>query len=198
VYRTWLIFYWNSPFSIQKELSIQKVMPLNFKSYLQVKSKYKGGKSMEEVVQNGRKIYKLSSNENALGASPKALKAVQKHLHTIGEYPDRTDKRLQLALEKFYDGVLSADQFITTNSGVGNLELIIRGFVEEGSECIYANPAFGPYRGFPKKLGATVIDVPLLGEDFSLDVKGILGAITDKTRLIFITSPNNPTLCTSR
>lgn len=168
-------------------------MPLNYKPYLKVKSSYKGGKSKTEVIQNGKKIYKLSSNENALGASPKALAAIQQHLHTVSEYPDRTDKRLRLALEKFYGGQLSAQQFITTNSGVGNLELIIRGFMDKDSECIYSNPAFGPYRSFPKKMGAKAINIPLVGDQFQLNVKAILNAITDKTSLIFITSPNNPT-----
>ena len=168
-------------------------MPIKFKPYLQKKSTYKGGKSKADIGQGQQKVYKLSSNENALGASPKALAAMQKSLDTISEYPDRTDKRLREALEKFYGARLTEEQFITTNSGVGNLELIIRGFMEEDSECIYSNPAFGPYKGFPKKMGAKAIDIPLLGEDFNLDVKGILNAITDKTRLIFITSPNNPT-----
>lgn len=168
-------------------------MPIKFKPYLQAKSNYKGGKSKADIGQTQQKIYKLSSNENALGASPKALAAIQEHLTTISEYPDRTDKRLREALEKFYEGQLTAEQFITTNSGVGNLELIIRGFMEEDSECIYSSPAFGPYKGFPKKIGAKAINIPLIGEDFNLDVKGILNAISDKTRLIFITSPNNPT-----
>jgi len=169
-------------------------MPIKFKPYLQTKSSYKGGKSKSEIVRNnGQKIYKLSSNENALGASPKAIAAIQKHLNGISEYPDRTDERLRQALEKFYNNQLAAKQFITSNSGVANIELIIRGFMEEGEECIYSNPAFGPYRGFPKKMGAKAIDVPLLADDFRLDVKGILNALNEKTRLIFITSPNNPT-----
>jgi histidinol-phosphate aminotransferase len=65
--------------------------------------------------------------------------------------------------------------------------------MEEGTECIYSNPAFGPYRGFPKKVGATSINVPLIGPDFQLDIKGILAAINEKTRLVFVTNPNNPT-----
>lgn len=168
-------------------------MPLKYKSYLQSKATYKGGKSKKEVLANGQKIYKLSSNENAIGASPMALAAIQKHLQHISEYPDRTDQRLRDALAQFYNGELGAEQFITTNSGVANIELIINGFMEEGTECIYANPAFGPYKSFPKKIGATAIDVPLIGDHFHLDVKGILAAINHKTRLIFITSPNNPT-----
>ena len=168
-------------------------MPIKFKPYLQTKASYKGGKSLADVGTTEKKIYKLSSNENQLGSSPKALVAIQEHINNLSNYPDRTDTRFRLALEKFYNSQLTANQFITTNSGVGSIELIVRGFMGEGDECIYSNPAFGPYRGFPKKMGAKAIDVPLLGDDFELDINGILNAITPKTRLIFITSPNNPT-----
>lgn len=168
-------------------------MPIKFKSYLQQKSNYKGGKSLSEVDTSKGKIYKLSSNENQLGSSPKAIAAIKKHIDKLSEYPDRTDDRLVKALERFYGGKLKAEQFLTTNSGVANIDLIIRAFMEEGSECIFSNPAFGPYHEFPKKVGAVSIDVPLIGDDFQLDVKGILNAVNEKTRLIFITSPNNPT-----
>ena len=164
-------------------------MPIKFKPYLQGNASYKGGKS----AGNNTKIFKLSSNENQLGASPKALAAIKNHIESLSKYPDNSDERLRAALEEYYNGQLNADQFVTTNSGVANIELIIRGFMNEGDECIFSNPAFGPYHEFPKKIGAVSIDIPLLGDDFLLDVERILSAITDRTRLIFITSPNNPT-----
>ncbi len=167
-------------------------MPLKFKSFLQAKPVYKGGKSKPKTGK-GKKIFKLSSNENMLGSSPKAMAAIQQQLGGLNEYPDYNDNKFRLALEKFYEGKLQANQFITTNSGVASIELITRAFLEEGSECIFSNPAFGPYRGFPKKVGAKSIDVPLIGPNFQLDVKGILTAINEKTRLVFVTNPNNPT-----
>lgn len=168
-------------------------MALPFKSYLQNTAGYKGGKSRLEVQVEGTEIHKLSSNENPLGASPKAMAAIQRSVGNISEYPDRTDKRLQEALEKFYDNQLRANQFFTTNSGIAAIELIVQGFMEVGSECIYSSPGFGAYISFPKKAGAKSIDVPLIGENFQLDVTGILNAINDKTRIIFVTAPNNPT-----
>jgi len=168
-------------------------MPITFKPYLQQKIAYKGGKSKDEIQVGAKKIYKLSSNENQTGSSPKALAAIQKHLNNLSEYPDRTDQRLRLALEQFYDGQLTANQFITTNSGVASIEIILRAFLEEGTECIYSSPAFSAYKGFIPKTGAKGIDVPLVGDNFHLDVQGILSAINERTRLIFVTSPNNPT-----
>lgn len=163
-----------------------------FKTYLRENKSYKGGKSRSEVTSD-KKIYKLSSNENLLGPSPKAIEAIRNNLHLVNEYPDRTDERLQIALSEFYKRQLSPGQFITSNSGVEMLELIIRAFLAEGLECIFSNPAFEPYRMFPAKLGAVAKNVPLIGDNFDLDVNGIIQSITDNTRLIFITSPNNPT-----
>lgn len=163
-----------------------------FKPHLNITSAYRGGKSVAESGGEG-KIYKLSSNENPIGASPKALEAIRKFTPTLYLYSDYQDGRFQEALEEFYQGELKAGQFITTNSGVEALELMVRAFAGEGTECIISNPAFGPYNLFSKKGAATVVDVPLNPSDYSLNVDGILNAINDNTRLIFITNPNNPT-----
>ena len=164
-----------------------------FKPYLKkTGNSYQGGKSREEV-QSDKPVYKLSSNENPLGASPLAMEAIQKHLSNLHEYPDRTDKRLKIALSEFYKGTLAPNQFVTANSGVGIIDLLVYAFLGEGLECIISNPAFAPYVKFPEKVGATFKDIPLEGDQFDLNVAGILDAITDKTRLIWLCSPNNPT-----
>ena len=164
-----------------------------FKPYLKPSNLYVGGKSRNEIDSGGKKIYKLSSNENLLGSSPMALQAIRNQLDKLYEYPDRTDTRLRIALEQFYNQQLSEDHFFTAMSGCETLELVIRAFLGEGLEYIVSNPMFMPYQMFSAKMGATMIDVPLRASDFSLDINGILNAITDKTRLIFLTSPNNPT-----
>ena len=165
-------------------------MPIHFKPHLNQPSKYKGGKAKIEA--NGP-IQKLSSNENQFGVSPLALKAIQAGAAQINEYPDRTDLRLRQALSDFYSGELTPDQFFTSNGAVRGIDMIMLGFLEEGNEVIFSNPGFGPYRAFPNKYGATSIDIPLIGSQFDLDVKGILNSVTDSTRLLFIASPNNPT-----
>ena len=164
-----------------------------FKPYLSGDAPaYKGGKTRDEVTFNGP-IYKLSSNENPLGSSPKAIAAIQAHLQHLSEYPDRTDARLRIALSDFYEKKLTPEQFVTANSGVGILELIVHAFLGEGLECIASNPAFLPYISFPHKVGAIVKDVPLLGRDYQLDVDEIVKNINDNTRVIWLCSPNNPT-----
>jgi histidinol-phosphate aminotransferase len=162
----------------------------SFKSFIQPKEVYKGGKNIPASTQ---KIYKLSSNENPLGASPKAIKAAKAVIDTINLYPDQTDIRLREALVKDFDNEVAADQFITGNSGSEVIDMLLRAFINEGDEVIFSNPCFLPYAVFSRWYGAKQIDIPLLSPNYDLDVEGILNAITDKTKVIFLTTPNNPT-----
>ena len=161
-----------------------------FKAHLEPKEVYKGGKN---IPPSHKKIYKLSSNENPLGASPKAIAAMKAAMDHIDIYPDQTDIRLREALVKDFDNQLAADQFLCGNSGSEILDILLRAFVSEGDEVIYSNPCFLPYSVFSRWYGAKTIDIPLLAPNYDLDVEGILNAITDRTKIIFLTSPNNPT-----
>lgn len=161
-----------------------------FKPHLAPKEVYKGGKN---IPPSNKKIYKLSSNENPLGASPKAVAAIKAALEHIDIYPDQTDIRLREALVKDFDGQLSADQFLCGNSGSEIIDMILRAFINEGDEVIFSNPCFLPYSVFSRWYGAKTIDVPLLSPNYDLDVEGILNAINKSTKIIFLTSPNNPT-----
>lgn len=162
-----------------------------FKAHLTVKDGYKGGKSIQ--AKKNQKTYKLSSNENPIGPSPKAVEAIQQCLHQVHIYPDTTDIRLREALEIYYHHQLHRDQFICTGSGSEMIDLILRGFVNEGDEVIISSPYFVAYKMFAAWSGAKVIDVPLQIPNYELDVEGIINTITDRTRVIFLTSPNNPT-----
>jgi histidinol-phosphate aminotransferase len=164
-----------------------------FKDYLEVAEPYRGGKAIDEIKSNKEKIYKLSSNENPIGASPKAVAAIKAHLNNLHIYPDRTDRRLRRALYNFYDGALEESQFIGASSGSEIIDHIVRAFAGVGFEVIISNPCFKPYDMFSSWCGSKVVDVPLLGPNFQLDVEGILNAVNNKTRIIFLTSPNNPT-----
>lgn len=73
------------------------------------------------------------------------------------------------------------------------IDIICRGFLSVDNEIVISSPTFKAYKNFAALENAKTIDVPLLAPDFSLDVDGILNAINENTRLIFITNPNNPT-----
>ena len=190
------------PFSIRNKLNshILKIQELNdmsivFKPYLLSKSKYKGGKGKADVVAKvgSKKIYKLSSNENMLGTSPKAAEAIYEAIQDLFYYPDRTDVRLRKALERFYNSEIQESDFLCANSAMELLDGICRAFLYEGDNAIACPPAFRAYKLFTGKAGAELINVPLQGENYELDMDGILNAITDRTKLIFLNSPNNPT-----
>ncbi|MEX0361993.1 MAG: aminotransferase class I/II-fold pyridoxal phosphate-dependent enzyme, partial [Allomuricauda sp.] len=153
-----------------------------FKPYLQPKKAYEGGKGIPPS--KDKKIYKLSSNENPLGQSPKATEALLKAAQNVHIYPDQTDIRLREALVKDFDHQLAADQFICGNSGSEVIDMVLRAFINEGDEVIFSNPCFLPYSVFSRWYGAVQVDVPLLEPDYTLDLEGILNAIGPKTKIV--------------
>lgn len=169
-----------------------KTLKSLFKPHLTVKNAYKGGKSVLPKNKD-QKVFKLSSNENPIGASPFAIDAIKNSIENLHLYPDTTDIRLREALEIYYNYQLSKDQFICAASGSEIIDLIIRAFVCEEDEVIVSTPCFVPYKMFSRWSGATVVDIPLFEANYGLNIEGILNAITGKTRIVFLTSPNNPT-----
>ncbi len=163
-----------------------------FKEELVKSKNYIGGKSIEEVAGPGRKIYKLSSNENALGISPKAVEAAQKAASELHIYPDGTPDKLAKAIATSYDNRVSPEQVLIGNSGSEVIEILVRGLLDKGSEYIVANPTFQLYRILGIKMGAEQVDVRLK-ENWELDIEGIVNSFNDRTRLLYITNPNNPT-----
>lgn len=165
-------------------------MQLGFKKYISEDSTYKGG-GKKIVMPDGITVHKLSSNENPLGYSLKVREALKNTLEDLSMYPDNTDIRLREALVSDFDGLLHADNFITANSGSEIIDMISKAFLNEDDEIIVSEPCFLPYTAFTRWMGAKAINVPMT-EDFDFNLEGILGAITDKTKLIFLASPNNP------
>lgn len=162
-------------------------MPI-FKEYILNTHPYKGGSTREE-----KNIIKLSSNENPLGASPKAVEAIIKCIHNVSEYGFQDDQLFTEKLSQFFEGRMSPGQFLPANSGMELLDMICRAFLSPGDSCILSSPTFMAYKNFSELCGAKVINVPLKPDSFALDVNGIITAINETTRLIFISNPNNPT-----
>ncbi len=163
-----------------------------FKPYIVRTKQYKGGSTRDEV--NGdMQFYKLSSNENMLGPSPLAMKAIQDNIASLHEYSFQSDDKFREALEVFYNHEFHVDQFVTANSGIEMIELIGRAFLEQGLEFIISTPTFLAYKNISELQGGTCVDVPLNPEDFSIDPDAILNAVNNRTRLLFLGTPNNPT-----
>ncbi len=163
----------------------------NYKSDLNSKAG-RTRKELEEII-GDKPFYKMSSNENALGPSPKAVEAVKAAAVKLHEYGYRTDEAFRKKLSEHMNFDYAPDQFFTANSGLEIIDLIARAFLKPGTEAIFSNPTFHVYEIFTQINGAKVVNVPLTEGDFDLDVDGILNAINENTRLVFITNPNNPT-----
>lgn len=157
---------------------------------------YVAGTSIEEVQRKYclAEVIKQASNENALGPSPLAVKAIQETLLNIHRYPPVADDELRAKLARVLtNGDLSAECFITGNGSCDVLCMITRAFIcEKGDEAIICPPTFELYQIVVKICGGNCVFVNLK-DDFTYDLSRVLGSITDRTRLIFLCNPNNPT-----
>ena len=135
------------------------------------------------------KVIKLDGNENPYGCSPKVYQALATYPY-YHHYPDPEQRELRKALEE-YTGL--GCQHIVCGMGSDELiDLILRLFLKPGDEVINCPPTFGMYPFSTDVCGGRVVDVPRT-EVFALDMAGMKKALTGRTKVIFIASPNNPT-----
>jgi len=135
------------------------------------------------------KVIKLDGNENPYGCSPKVYQALATYPY-YHNYPDPEQRELRKALEE-YTGL--GRQHIVCGMGSDELiDLILRLFLKPGDEVINCPPTFGMYPFSTDVCGGRLVDVPRT-EDFALDMAGIKKALTRRTKVIFVASPNNPT-----
>ncbi|MEK7871834.1 MAG: histidinol-phosphate transaminase [Nitrospirota bacterium] len=152
---------------------------------------YTTGKPIEELERElGIKgAVKLASNENPLGPSKKALDAIAEAAHGINRYPDGGGYRLKEALSGRYDVVSS--QIILGNGSNEIIDLLVRTFMIPGDEAIAADLTFIVYKLVVTASGGKAVIVPL--KDEGHDLAAMASMIGDRTRLLFIANPNNPT-----
>jgi histidinol-phosphate aminotransferase len=134
-------------------------------------------------------IIKLDANENPYGCSPGVRKALAEYPY-YHIYPDAAHTELRSALEQ-YTG-LKKDYLVAGNGSDELIDLLLRMFLDVGDEIITNVPTFDMYRFSTEVCRGRVINIKR-NNDFSLDIESIKKSITPRTRLIFITNPNNPT-----
>ena len=159
---------------------------LQANQYLLEIENYKPGKAK---ISGAQKAVKLSSNENALGCSPKAVAAYQEHGAEIFRYADGGCGLLREALAKKNN--IDAERIICGAGSDEIIALLTAAFAKEGDEIIYSEHGFLMYPISAKRVGA--LSVKVKEKDLKIDVAAILKAITPKTKIIFIANPNNPT-----
>jgi histidinol-phosphate aminotransferase len=151
---------------------------------------YSGGKPIEELQRELglNEIIKLASNENPLGPSQKVLNVIAS-TKDLSRYPDGNGFSLKKALAEKHD--VEPDKITLGNGSNDVLEMVARAFVTSEHQVIYSQHSFAVYPIVTQAVGAEHVVVP--ANDWGNDLPAMLDAITDKTRLMFIANPNNPT-----
>jgi histidinol-phosphate aminotransferase len=154
---------------------------------------YEPGKPIDEVARelglDPADIIKLASNENPLGPSPLARRAMVEALGQAQLYPDGGGYRLREAIAKRFG--LAMKNVILGNGSNEIIEFAGHAFLKPGDEVVTAGHAFVVYKLMATLFGATTVEVPDPG--FRHDLEAMAAAITPRTREVFVANPNNPT-----
>lgn len=135
-------------------------------------------------------VIKLASNENPFGPSPKGIAAITSELEELHRYPDADTVDLKTAIANKLE--VGTNQVIVSNGADELITLISSAYLEEGDEVIVPYPSFSEYDFGADLMGAEIVPVTF-DEGFQFNVQKLLEAITEKTKLLYICSPNNPT-----
>lgn len=154
---------------------------------------YEPGKPITETARelglDPATIVKVASNENPLGPAPMALDAIRNAATEMHIYPDGGGYKLRSALADKYN--LGLENVVLGNGSNEIIELLCHCFLNPDAELIAAEHAFVVYKLMATLFGAGYVEVP--DPNFVHDLDAMADAITDKTRLVFIANPNNPT-----
>mgnify|MGYP000002584231 CR=1 FL=1 len=154
---------------------------------------YQPGKPIDELAReydlDSNEIVKLASNENPLGPSEKVKQAIAQEIAELSRYPDGNGFELKKALSDKLN--VSMDQLTLGNGSSDILEFIVKSFVGKGDEVIVSQHAFAIYGLVTKMVGGSIVQVP--AKNWGHDLEVMANAVTEKTKIIFVTNPNNPT-----
>lgn len=151
---------------------------------------YHPGKPIEELERELgiSNIVKLASNENPLGYSPR-LKSIFRDMPDINRYPDGNGNILKSRLAEKHN--VESNRITLGNGSNDVLELIARSVVTDKHQVIFSAHAFAVYPLVVQAIGAEAVELP--AQDWGYDLPAIQASLSEKTRLIFIANPNNPT-----
>ncbi len=157
---------------------------------------YVPGRSQDEIAQdfNLKKedIIKLGSNENPWGPSPKAMEAIKEEISSINRYPESQLHELVTEIAE-YSGVNPSQVIIGGDGADEIIDVLAKTFIDAGDEFIVPLPSYMYYEYLLKQYGAIPVYAKWDLDKNELDADSIFDAITDKTKMMFLCSPNNPT-----
>ncbi|MBU5438693.1 histidinol-phosphate transaminase [Tissierella sp. MSJ-40] len=166
-------------------------MLINHREEIKSLQPYKPGKPIEDVKREYGldNVIKLASNENPLGCSEKVKEKIKEGLNNLAIYPDGNATKLKEALSKSLN--VSVEEILPSSGSDEMIDLIVKAYVNKGDEIIMADITFPRYIQTAEMMGGIPVIVPL--KDYTFDLNGMLEKITDKTKIIWICNPNNPT-----
>lgn len=152
---------------------------------------YKPGRPIADVKKeyNLDSVVKLASNENPLGCSPDCVKAIEDAIKSLEIYPDGNCTVLKEEISKKFD--ISPKNIAISSGSDEMIDIISKIFIDKGDEVIMSDITFIRYIDTTKLMGG--IPVVIQPKDWKYDLEGILHSITEKTKLIWLCNPNNPT-----
>jgi histidinol-phosphate aminotransferase len=152
---------------------------------------YEPGKPIEEVQRELGldRVVKLASNEGPYGPFPRALEALERAEAELNRYPDGGAYRLRTALAELHG--VEFDEVAVGSGADAIIDGLSQAVLEPDNNVVHGWPSFPSYAIYARKLGAQAVQVPL--RDYRYDLDALLDAVTERTKLVYVCHPNNPT-----
>ena len=147
---------------------------------------YVGG---ESEIEDMGKVIKLASNEGAFGPSPKTIEALSAAANDFHRYPDGDSVQLRELLASKFN--LETEKIICGCGSDELISLLCRSYAGSGDEILCSAHGFAMYPIYGRTVGAKIITAK--EDNITVNVDNLLEKVTDKTKLLFIANPNNPT-----
>jgi len=153
---------------------------------------YVPGKPIEDVKREYGldDVIKLASNENPYGVSPNALAAMKASLCRLNKYPDGAGYELRAALAAHFH--VDMDQVAIGNGADDLIQELSMAYLEDGDEVVISRSSFPMYDIYASAMRARLVKTPLT-DDLGIDLEAMADAITERTKLVYVCNPNNPT-----
>jgi histidinol-phosphate aminotransferase len=152
---------------------------------------YEPGKPVEEVQRELglERVVKLASNEGPFGPVPAALEALERSARELNRYPDGGAYRLRAALAERHD--VPFEEVAIGSGADGVIDTLSQALLDPGDEVVLGWPSFPSYVIDATKAGANPVRLPL--RELTYDLEALLGAVTARTKIVYVCHPNNPT-----
>src|SRR5262245_42545886 len=151
---------------------------------------YKSENPAEEIErQLGVKVVQLGMNENPFGPSPKAVEAAKAYMHNVAPYPDDSGFFLRQKLAAHYK--VSMDELIISPGSSDILAMAYHAVLSSGAEVLTGEASFVVYYQLAEMLNMPIVRVPM--KEYAFDLDAMASRVTDKTKLVVLANPNNPT-----